>query len=309
MIEDIYKRLAYLGNNDQLPQDCICVPWSQIDSLPELLSDEAFELRAEKKVENDAIEDRFKQLESQYKEIVKILNELKGVVSGGADPRVLPSLVVPDARVNRLRSQECVEPSSPSKRKRFDESFPALEAHDQLVAVLGKQYAEAARQQHQNQRERSNTRLKAVSGTHIDKTGSGNRKMKVAPVDIFVYGAHKETTAEDIVVELKCSDIVISKEDIVEKTRENSNVKSFKISVKAEYLEKALKPETWPLRVKVREWVYYPKKREQQSDGGRMGQRGGAGAAVGQGQHLPIYKNTTTEGTAALGADGGQSAQ
>ena len=77
LIEDIYKRLAYLGNNDQLPQDCICVPWSQIDSIPELLSDEAFELRAEKKVENDAIEDRFKQLESQNKDIVKILNELK----------------------------------------------------------------------------------------------------------------------------------------------------------------------------------------------------------------------------------------
>ena len=136
--------------------------------------------------------------------------------------------------------------------------------------------------------------------------------MKVAPVDIFVYGAHKETTAEDIVEELRFSDIVISKEDIVEKTRENSNVKSFKISVKAEYLEKALKPETWPMRVKVREWVYYPKKREQQSDGGRMGQRGvggGASAAVGQGQHLPLYKNTTAEGTAALGADGGQQNQ
>ena len=108
--------------------------------------------------------------------------------------------------------------------------------------------------------------------------------MKVAPVDIFVYGAHKDTTIDDIVEELKFSDILVNKENIVEKTREGSNVKSFKISVKAEYLEKALRPETWPLRVKVREWVYYPRRREQQQkEGGRMGQqRGGAGSeAVG----------------------------
>ena len=105
--------------------------------------------------------------------------------------------------------------------------------------------------------------------------------------------------------ELKFSDIVISKEDIEEKTREGANVKSFKISVKAEYVEKALKPETWPLRVKVREWVYFPKRREQ---GGRMGQRGGAEGdrgAIGVGDSRvqappPLYKNTTPEGTAAM---------
>ena len=172
-------------------------------------------------------------------------------------------------------------------------------------AVPGGQYAEAARLHGQQQREKSKTRLKAVSGTYSD-SGSGIRKMKIAPVDIFVYGAHKETAAEDIVEELKFSDIVIAKEDIQEKTRENSSVKSFKISVKAEYLEKALKPETWPMRVKVREWVYFPKRREQQPEGGRMGQRGGgapggaAGPTDGAGQTLPLYKNTTPEGTAAV---------
>ena len=55
--------------------------------------------------------------------------------------------------------------------------------------------------------------------------------MKVAPVDIFVYGAHKDTTIDDIVEELKFSDILVNKENILEKTREGSNVKSFKISV------------------------------------------------------------------------------
>ena len=58
-----------------------------------------------------------------------------------------------------------------------------------------------------------------------------------------------QTIPQDIVDELKYSDIVISIEDIEEKTREGSNVKSFKIAVRAEYAEKALLPETWPLRV------------------------------------------------------------
>ena len=93
-------------------------------------------------------------------------------------------------------------------------------------------------------------------------TGAGARKMKVATVDIFIYGCHKDTVPDDIVDELKFSDIDITKDDIEEKTREHSNVKSFKIAIKAEYLEKALKPETWPMRVKVREWVYYPKRKE-----------------------------------------------
>ena len=38
-IKDIYKRLAFLGNNDLLPQDCVCVAWCDISSLPAYLSD------------------------------------------------------------------------------------------------------------------------------------------------------------------------------------------------------------------------------------------------------------------------------
>ena len=50
----------------------------------------------------------------------------------------------------------------------------------------------------------------------------------------------------------KYSKIDVVKEYIKEKTRDGSSVKSFKIAIKAEYLEKASKPETWPLSVKVR---------------------------------------------------------
>jgi hypothetical protein len=81
-------------------------------------------------------------------------------------------------------------------------------------------------------------------------------------------------------------------------------VKSFKIAIKAEFLEKALKPETWPLCVKVREWIYFPKRREQQPEGGHMGQRGARGqgrddSAAGAGGAASLYKHTTPEGTPA----------
>ena len=64
-----------------LPQDCICVPWCEIDSFPEYLIDKEFELRAEKKVENDVINERFEKIEKQNGDIGTLLNELKSSVN------------------------------------------------------------------------------------------------------------------------------------------------------------------------------------------------------------------------------------
>ena len=64
----IYKRLNFLGNSGSIPQDCVCVPWCDINTLPEFLSDEAFELQAENKVENDMISERMDKLEKQNNE-------------------------------------------------------------------------------------------------------------------------------------------------------------------------------------------------------------------------------------------------
>ena len=144
---------------------------------------------------------------------------------------------------------------SPAKRRKLQEVFPELGGQGQ-VGVHGGLLVEQLSSMLQllatkgramlvgGTRDRSSSRLKAVSGTFSGSTDTGARKMKVAPGNIFVYGVHKETTTEDIVEELGYSDIVIAKEDIDEKTREGSNVKSFKIAIKAEFLEKALKPET-----------------------------------------------------------------
>ena len=58
--------------------------------------------------------------------------------------------------------------------------------------------------------------------------------MRSPPADIFVYGVHPDTTPDDIVEDLACSNIVIRAQNIVIKSREEALLKSYKISVKAE---------------------------------------------------------------------------
>ena len=85
--------------------------------------------------------------------------------------------------------------------------------------------------------------------------------MRSPPADIFVWGIHPETTSEDIVNDLAASNIIIEEKDIMRKSKEGAALLSFKISVPAQDLQKALDPAIWPLRVKVREYIYYPKKK------------------------------------------------
>ena len=95
-----------------------------------------------------------------------------------------------------------------------------------------------------------------VVGSSSGKT----RKMRSPPADIFVYGLNKSTTKEEIVADLAEGDILITVDDIELKSRDNTHVSSYRISVQAEDLKKAMDPTLWPLRVKVREYIYYKKK-------------------------------------------------
>ena len=106
------------------------------------------------------------------------------------------------------------------------------------------------------------------------------RKMRSPPADIFVYGVHPDTTPEDIVQDLACSDIIIRITDIVMKSKEEAYLKSYKISVKAEDLLKALDPSVWPLRVKVREFIHYSRR---SSAGNSQGGHRQGGGHVGRG--------------------------
>ena len=118
-------------------------------------------------------------------------------------------------------------------------------------------------------------KTKAVVGTS-DKAG---RKMKSPPADIFVWGVHPDTSIDDIVNDLAESNIVIKATDVEKKSKEEAYLCSYRISVPAGDLQKALDPAIWPLRVKVREFVHYAKRnpRPRPGSGGEQGVGGGDG--------------------------------
>ena len=82
------------------------------------------------------------------------------------------------------------------------------------------------------------------------------------PADIFVWGLHPQTTPDDIVKDLADSNIHIDQKDVMKKSKDGAALLSFKVSVCAEDLQKALDPAIWPLRVKVRECISYTKKKD-----------------------------------------------
>ena len=111
-----------------------------------------------------------------------------------------------------------------------------------------------------------NQKKKGVVGTSNSSTSG--RKMKSPPADIFVWGVHPDTTLEDIVNDLAESDIKIETKDVLKKSRDDAPLNSYRISVQASDLQKALNPEIWPLRVKVREYIYYAKRATQHRQNG-----------------------------------------
>ena len=133
--------------------------------------------------------------------------------------------------------------------------------------------------------------------------------MRSPPADIFIYGVHPDTTEEDIVNDLADSGIMIESKDVIKKSKDDAPLKSFKISVKAEDLQKSLDPSVWPLRVKVREYIYYSRKSPRQVDGQAAAgnqQQGQAdrGRGQAQGQQVPDgdqqWSGVTTENRFAV---------
>ena len=124
---------------------------------------------------------------------------------------------------------------------------------------------------------------KAVVGNGGGVGQTTGRKMKTARADIFIYAVDISTTVDDIVEDLAASNIEVHANHVVKKTRAGIEARfdCYRISVKQEDLEKSLKPETWPLGVRVRPWVHYPASRPVN---GREGAHAGTAAGHGH-QH------------------------
>ena len=88
-------------------------------------------------------------------------------------------------------------------------------------------------------RDRSNSKRRRVeSSSNDEKERSGSqsrqkkfvvgtsnqsgRKMRLPPADIFIFGVHPDTSPDDIVQDLACSDIIIKPEDIVKKSKDEA---------------------------------------------------------------------------------------
>ena len=111
----------------------------------------------------------------------------------------------------------------------------------------------------QNEQRTDNAKKTIIQGTLISNTSG--RKLRSPPADIFVWGLHPETTVDDLIKDLGECGIAVESTGVVKKSKEGAALLSFKISVRAEDLSKALDPSIWPLRVKVKEYIYYPKKK------------------------------------------------
>ena len=140
-------------------------------------------------------------------------------------------------------------PRSNSKRRRTEDGY----VQEPSVQQPG--------QKESKNHNKGNGKPKPIVGTS-DSSANG-RKMRTPPADIFVWGVHPSTTKEDIVSDLEISGIKISACDIEKKSNAEAKLCSYRISVPAPLLEKALDPGIWPLRVKVREFIHYSNRPKQ----------------------------------------------
>ena len=125
-----------------------------------------------------------------------------------------------------------------------------------------------------------------ISGTSCSV--ANGRRMKTPPANIFVWGLLEDTTKDDIVADLSLSGITVTESDIEMKSKPESRMKSYRISVPAHTLSMALDPSIWPLGVKVREYVFYSRRREtggaeqqrESQQGGRQQRRNRTGSVI-----------------------------
>ena len=74
---------------------------------------------------------------------------------------------------------------------------------------------------------RSNSKTRKFQVGTLNTRDAPGRKMKSPPGDIFIYGVHTDTTEEDIVNDLRESNIIIEEKDVIKKSRPGSALNSF----------------------------------------------------------------------------------
>ena len=238
LLQDLWEKVGKVdmsGYNNVI----VCCPYNF--TYPQFVSDAEFLSNTSKDTVNTMLVERIEKLEKQMEgrdtTMMNMLTNINQHVMKGSG-----SLASSCGSYAAVASQSRLQGSSapPSHMRERSASFKRS-----APAVPEIQPAK-----------KRNIEKTVVVGSSSVKT----RKMRSPPADIFVYGLNKSTTKEEIVADLAEGDILITVDDIELKSRDNTHVSSYRISVQAEDLKKAMDPTLWPLRVKVREYIYYKKK-------------------------------------------------
>ena len=268
MIEDMVKQLKRKDLGQAL--DNFVLPWFYV--IKDFKSDEQ---RLSETFVNETAKDTETRLNELEKKFEVSHNNLVLEFREWSQRLVhlLPPPYAAAVQSNSLNPSNVNQTILHSSRPDYKTSFPSLSQPGQRQSLRSRSGSNSKRPRtepyadvqssNQPSRKKEPYRSKAIVGT-VNCVTSG-RKMRSPPADIFVWGVHPETTIEDIKNDLADSGIVVQTTDIVKKSKEGSFLNSYRISVPAADLQKALSPEIWPLRVKVREYIYYPRKKQNQS--------------------------------------------
>lgn len=272
LLKDLWEKVTKIDMKGS-GKVVVCMPYNF--TIPRFVSDAEILAETTRDTTSSMLMERMnaleKKMEQKNKGFMDILNSINTKIQASPPPPQPPSfsyasVVGAGQRSNGLlqgrnqapsttggpgltsgastdRSEPFRERTASFKRPRIDNDFILVSKRRAAEKVTGKP---------------------VVTG---NRAGETTRRMKSPPVDIFVYGVPRATEKADIVADLADSDIKIEESDIILMSKGSPSVLSYKISVKAEDLEKAMNPSVWPMRVKVREFIHYRSVRQVREKG------------------------------------------
>ena len=211
--------------------------------------------------ETKALKDEMRNMKPSYADMIRNRDARSNDVSGRNDSE------------EQIRDQ-IRDRSNGRKRSRVEDDIINVnrEDNDDAFETQGRRGFKAQNGQARTDGNQSNdnqpNRRQSWRSKLPNCVGSGQDSEFAAPVDLFVHNVSKEASGEAIkkhMLENKNLNIL----EIQKVSHEDARTQSFRVKIKAADYENALKPETWPYRVRVRVYRHFRQKRE---EGGQFGQ-------------------------------------
>ena len=215
--------------------------------------------------ENNDISNRVSLLENSLNSFMKQqsdqIKELQSLCRASVGPP--PSNIRPPIFRN-IRSANDYS-ASPNKRKREDTDVVVLppaqeQAHPSFVQVASQNLPgirQIGASQPPQPPRRSSTVMYGTSKVGKDE----NEELLAADVALVAFGVSKEASADQLSEFVKGKGINVVNIEKLTRDEVDSRTNTFKVIIKLEDYEKAMKPDIWPYRVGIRH--YWPPRRQQ----------------------------------------------